>query len=320
MTIEELADVVFTMGENVNTLCKVLSLPKVDGTVTVGEWLNEWFVGKEKKLKTTTAKGYRHDLNYYILPSLGFVKLAELTYAQIQTFLNGIAFKNTRKKVGFLLNCALKRAKAIDKIAKNPYDAVELDGVKSEHYPPLEFDQQNAVMKKIQRGLFKSIFYFLCCTGLRIGEFLAIDFAKDIDVDKMEIIISKSKNRYGEITVPKTESGIRRIPFLPELFPCIAELNENQKQTALTYNMVRLFFYRLFKRLDMKGFNLHSMRHTFISICYSVGIRINYIKEIVGHSKIEMTLNVYTHRLKQGDSPILHYLERLATVNNLKGQ
>ena len=106
---------------------------------------------------------------------------------------------------------------------------------------------------------------------------------------------------------PKTESSIRTIPFLASLDSHLKILSG----TPLTYNSVRLFFKRKYAKLGFKGLNLHTFRHTFISLCYIAGIPVKVIQTMAGHSDVNLTLNIYTHVLKKGNSKLLDYIKRL---------
>lgn len=152
------------------------------------------------------------------------------------------------------------------------------------------------------------MFRFLCCTGLRIGECLALDFKKDIDKESKFITVNKSlDSRSGKIDTPKTKTSIRQVPFLPDLLPLIKTLSKSK----FTYNAVRLHFERIYNTLGIKEANIHTFRHTFVSLCYASGMSAKRIQSIVGHAEINTTLNIYTHILKKGTSPIYDYLKRL---------
>lgn len=57
---------------------------------------------------------------------------------------------------------------------------------------------------------------------------------------------------------------------------------------------VRRAFTRLMDRLNIKGVNLHTLRHTFASHCVLNGVDILTIKEFLGHSRVTTT-EIYTH-------------------------
>ena len=44
-----------------------------------------------------------------------------------------------------------------------------------------------------------------------------------------------------------------------------------------------------------EDFTPHCMRHTFATRCYEKGVKEKVVQKILGHSKLDMTLNVYTH-------------------------
>ena len=46
-------------------------------------------------------------------------------------------------------------------------------------------------------------------------------------------------------------------------------------------------------------FTPHCMRHTFATRCYEKGVREKVIQKILGHSKLDMTLNIYTHTTEE---------------------
>lgn len=45
----------------------------------------------------------------------------------------------------------------------------------------------------------------------------------------------------------------------------------------------------------IENFTMHSLRHTFATKCFELGIEPKIVQEILGHSNISMTMNIYTH-------------------------
>ena len=48
-------------------------------------------------------------------------------------------------------------------------------------------------------------------------------------------------------------------------------------------------------KLKIKHINFHSLRHTFATNCISLGIDYKTVSELLGHSDISTTLNLYVH-------------------------
>ena len=290
----------------VDVLFKLFGAPS---ELTLEEWLKEWFsTYKEGRLKSSTLRDYRMYMDRYIIPALGSVKLVDLDGVALQKFINGIERPNMKKKIAFLLRSALEKAKKTRRLYFNPFDSVELPKNKGKHYKPLEFDIQDKILHNASER-YAYAFRFLCCTGMRVGEFLALDFNKDVNRRRRLIFISKTVDiDTGELqSSPKTESSFRAVPYIAELDEVVDYLCEHK----YTYYSLRLYFSRLYRRMRLKGYNLHTFRHTFVSVCCSVGMRAKTVQSIVGHSDINLTLNLYTHVLRKGRSFLYDYVKKL---------
>lgn len=152
-----------------------------------------------------------------ITEGLGIYPLERITPEILQNYLESVEKSNTRAKQGFLINRALNKAVALGKIERNPYAAIEPLAHNTVHYRHLEFSEQEKMYEYFSKDeKYKAVFMILCCTGLRIGEFLALDLEKDVDFEEGVIRVSKSVDtRSGELRVwTKTESGRRSVPVL----------------------------------------------------------------------------------------------------------
>ncbi|MCM1533205.1 MAG: site-specific integrase [Corallococcus sp.] len=98
----------------------------------------------------------------------------------------------------------------------------------------------------------------------------------------------------GNVTTPKTATSIRTLP----MFSRTAELFEQGKSgNVFTYprKVYQNSMLKICKRLNFDGINIHSLRHTFATRCSEQGIAVKVVQKWLGHSTLEMTLNVYTH-------------------------
>lgn len=304
----------------IKEVIRLLSFLVDDESEPFGVWLHKWHeLYKKDRLKDRTVQELERYIDDRIIPVLGKIRLSDLHGAELQAFVNSIERGNTRKKIAFILNASLRKAVALRKILFNPFDSVEVPGYRKGHYRALEFDEQNAICNYYLNPVaynnylnvepMKAVFFFMCCTGMRIGEFLALDMKKDIDRRRRKIRIDKSMDKEtGKISSTKTESSTRTISYLPELQPYIDEISRNE----YTYYSISEHFRKLYKRLKIFGANIHSFRHTFVSMCYRAGIRDKYIQLYVGHADITTTMNVYTHGMDRGTSPLFEYILDLA--------
>lgn len=63
-------------------------------------------------------------------------------------------------------------------------------------------------------------------------------------------------------------------------------------------NMGSREFDRLIKAAGVKRITIHGLRHTCATLMIQSGESVNVVQKHLGHSKVEMTLNIYAHVLK----------------------
>ena len=275
--------------------------------LSLKDWLLTWYNDfKKETLRPSSQRSYEMLMEKYIFPALGKIKLIALTVEQVQIFLNGIKAGNTRKKLHLTLSACLKKAVVLKKISFNVCDAVELPKVKKEKRRPFEYSEQVKILEIDNK--YTQAFFFLCATGLRVGEFLALtedDFYYDQHFFKVDKAIAN-----GMLGDPKSESSNRIVYFCDSLLKNF----DIKLLGTFTYNSLKLGFARLLKSLGIKGVSLHSTRHTFATICHSLGINDKILQTLLGHSTMAMTQDVYTHLLKKGSSKLRDYLEEFCVL------
>lgn len=179
--------------------------------------------------------------------------------------------------------------------------------------------------------------YILFNTGLRISEFCGLT-PDDIDFENHVIHVRRQLLRLHDgkkmllyIETLKTENGYRAVPMLPDVEktfrmviaerPKVQEKviwNEDHTESATgflwvdqngNYEVAQHWsnhfrwaaakFNRIYKD-ELPEVTPHVARHTFCSNCAAAGMAPKTLQVIMGHSSIEVTLNVYTH-LESGD-------------------
>lgn len=150
-------------------------------------------------------------------------------------------------------------------------------------------------------------------TGMRIGETLALKWG---DIDWTHNIISVHRNvvkaydpetksdRYF-VGTPKTKSGYREIPLLPALRKELRAIGGKSPDPGFfivgnsdrpkANNTVRETYSRFLKRYRLPDINFHGLRHTYATLLVESGGDIKTISELLGHSKVSLTLDLYVH-------------------------
>lgn len=280
--------------------------PKRDpNDITLETWYKKYFktYRESEKFKEKTKTTYCRQARR-IMDALGSVKIKRLTELDIKNFLNTVS-EGQRDKFYDIINAILKKAVANRIIDFNPCAALKRPRYKQLKFRAYQLEEQNYMLEHVEPP-FNEVFYILCCTGLRIGEFLAL--TKD-DIFENYVLVNKNKDSAGNI-IPSTKTGeSRRVTILPGLFDYMpADLI-----ATFRYNVVSNACRSVYKKFG--NVNLHGARHTFASMAHFVGIDDKKIQRELGHTTLAMTTDVYTDIIDNGaGGRILEYFKRLSEV------
>ena len=152
----------------------------------------------------------------------------------------------------------------------------------------IETNKIQEMLESITHPITKDFVTVQLLTGLRAGELLAIT-PKDIDIKNKTLSVSKTKHSSGIFTSPKTLSSIRTIEINDETLDILirymssSETIFNTNLSTLNHNL---------KKIKL---STHMFRHTHVALLVEAGVPIKVISERLGHSKIDTTLDIYTH-------------------------
>ncbi len=155
-------------------------------------------------------------------------------------------------------------------------------------------------------------------TGMRIGEVCGITY-EDIDFLKHCVSVNKTIYRMVDysrhdkgvrssriiINTPKTRSSQRVIPLSPvvakwykkslDLYGHKSWYVASNAPKATEPRTMREHYKRLLKACGLRYIKFHGLRHTFASTLILNKTDPKTVAALMGHSSVDMTLNVYSH-------------------------
>lgn len=280
---------------------------RAEAPLLYGEWLTEWAsLFKIGKLRADYKAEFLKRVDT-VRRQFGDVRLRDLTAIELQKYISSLPRANTAVKIFDVINGSLQKAEDVGLISKNPCRALERPTYQKQRRRAFEADEQVAMLNALD-GKHKEAFFFLCCTGLRVGEFLALDKSK-VDFERHIITVSESQSlKSGKNGATKTSAGIRKVYFTDELFNTF----DIELLGCFTYSGIKKAFSKAIKKLGLKDISVtHSCRHTYASMLACMGVPAKVIQKQMGHASIVTTMDVYADLLLGGDSPIYKYIEGL---------
>jgi len=239
---------------------------------------------------------------------------------------------SVRKSFGFL-NTALKRAALLEYIQCNPCDRAKSPAMSKSKGAALCEDEVLR-MSNLLRGhpdrRFASAVRLALATGIRRGEVCGLRW-QDIDFSSSQISVANSlvevnmaDSKNGEslkLKDVKTDASERRVTVDKETLEWLKRHKENQqyqlayydgKQSDETPVMAGKFgeWYRpcaltkdfeAFKQDHRFDIRFHDLRHTHASLLIKSGVSIVTVSKRLGHAKVSITMDVYSHLLPGQD-------------------
>lgn len=266
-------------------------------------FLEEFWINKKEELAERSACEYRRMLNVVKEHFMHNV-LKKINEDDVQEFLAKRS-PGTRIKYYDMLKSIFQEALRRRSVSENPCTFVKRPRYKSKKIRCYEFDEQNVMLATLPQD-YANLFFFLCCTGLRISEALALT---PDDVKRNYILVNKTVDTKTNKVVYSTKNEEeRKVVYLPQLLNYL-DFAFISKTSYRTLNRTFVLYYKQFK-----GVNLHSTRHTYASIAHHVGIDDKLLQNQLGHKTLAMTQDTYTELMITGSSPILDYFEELKSV------
>lgn len=286
--------------------CRIGQRPEKSGSNTkLSDWLNVW-IKSQAFLKPTTKRVYMSHIENQIIPKIGSISLKRLSAEILQNFVNELNLSvATIKTVFSILKSALSAAEDRGYII-NIWSKVKVPKKTADIVRVLTENEQQKLEQILNDK--EDIGIWICLyTGLRIGEVCALKW-DNVDFDTATITVAGTQTRAEngiEITSPKSESSKRKIPipaFLMDKLNSISRANEyvlSKKCKPYDVRTYRRHFKKLLKTAELPDIKYHSLRHTFATRALEVGMDYKTLSEILGHSTVSITLDLYAHSLDE---------------------
>jgi len=223
-----------------------------------------------------------------------------------------------------VVNRIFKYAVLMDILDSNPFDKVikpksRQTQRKGNFLTKEELKEFLKLAQTTTLSYFFPLVHLMAYTGLRQGEALALKWS-DIDFENKKITVNKTAARIKEkqtLQTPKTKNSKRVISIDSATLSILKSWKKDQIKiyfkngkhfegddnfifTNQRGDWVHIHnFIPYFKRFvtdhKLKPITPHGLRHTHASLLFSAGVEPKNISDRLGHSTVQITLDLYTH-------------------------
>ncbi|MBW8826818.1 MAG: site-specific integrase [Acidobacteria bacterium] len=296
------------------------------GAITVKEYVEEWLaISLPLQVRASTVDNYGNVLRRHLLPTFGEGSLCEVGPTNLQKLYAEKRREGLSPRSVALLHSVVRRmlgdALREGHVSENVARKVRQPRVPRRHGRTLTPEQARLLLTAAHEHPLEGLVILGLCGGLRPGEAYALRWT-DIYFDTSTVFVRHSltalgKGRY-EVGETKTAGSVRSV-VLPESW-CrrLAALPQSGEHVVSTStgtrydpNNGRRQFKALTKAAGVGEWHPHELRHSAASLLLSEGVPLKVVSEMLGHSSVAITGDVYAHVLPAARSAAATALEGL---------
>lgn len=303
--------------------------------LSMQEWVLEFLENyKKNELKVTTYSSYLYIYRNFIEDSeLGKMPLDKVTTDILQRYYNGKIREGysskTVREIGTIINSAFNMAVKLRMLSENPNLYTSVPKKVKYEAKVLCKEEVDRIISEAKEEELYPIIVVTVYTGMRKGEVMALKW-ENVDFEERKIYVKNSlcrvedeqpdekgrrHSRY-EVLEPKTKKSIRTIPMLDEVYDALMMQKIRQMQDKEQYKDIymdcgfvfadrmgnylpqRTFmekYHNFLQKYHITDIRFHDLRHTFATLLIEADVSMKVVQELLGHSTITTSMDIYTH-------------------------
>jgi len=277
---------------------------------TLGTIIDRYMAEDFLTLRHSTQTTNKSLIDLHIRPKWEDVRLADVSAMAVKQWLDKLPFGAASKaRARNMLSKLMDLAMLWEYIpvGRNPMELVRVKGStkRQKEIVILTPDQFKALVEELAEPYDLMMVLVSGCLGLRVSETLALKW-RDFNFDECTLSIGQVFTHGQVQNVPKTDASGNEIPVHPKLCETLRTWRTKQKhdyswvfasaKTGSPFSdatILNNYIKPAAAKLGIKGVGWHTFRHSYKSWMAAAKISPAQMKDLMRHSDIETTMNVY---------------------------
>jgi integrase len=298
------------------------NMPVPPANLTVADFLADWLTHIKRHVRASTWTAYEGNVRLHLGPRIGRKKLTRLGPRDVRLMIDAMRTDTigarTIQYVHATLRAALEHAYREELVPRNVAKLVRVERPKVTPKEPLSVEEARKLLDATTDDPRHALWVLLVMLGLRRSEVCGLRW-EHVDFAARTLRVCQTVQRVeGRLQVlgTKTRRSNRTVPLPARALYALAEHHRRLQEqhgepgqpwppdyyvfghrhgTALEPRTVTKLWNELCAEHGLRVVPLHGLRHTCVSLLLALGVHPRIVMEIVGHSAMEMTMNVYGH-------------------------
>jgi len=266
----------------------------------VGKLLDEWLEDLDGTVSRRTYLNRESLIRIHLKPSLGSVKVEDLTPRDVRKLL--------RSKLEDLAPSTVKRLHLILKSAlpSRAMEGVKPPRIETNELHVLSKDQLLHLLETVKGDRLEGVYVLGAVCGLRIGESLGLRW-EDVSFESQTVQIRRTVWR-GRVFQPKTSNSRRTLRLPKRALDSLIRLGNESDADGYLFgtsngnpidpaNFHRWSWTPTIRKCGLDGLTYHQLRHGAASLLLNQNVPVPVVSRYLGHANPSVTLRIYAHCL-----------------------
>lgn len=300
----------------------------------LSDYLERW-VRDARNIRASTRHGYQAVIAYHLAPTIGAVRLVDLTPLHVETALAQLAptmSAKTLRNTHAVLRRGLGQAVRAGLVSRNvaSREFVDAPRVPAEEPRALSAAEVHRLVEQLRGDRLEALFLVAIGTGLRQGELLGLAW-EDVDLERgrlhvrRELVRRDGAYRRDEL---KTTRSRRTVPLADPLIEALRAHRDrviaagfvptttgpvftNTAGAPLSGSWLTHHFYALLAAAGIPRLPFKNLRTTFSTRLFEGGVQDRQIADLLGHTRTKTTQAHYISTAASSQAKALEVIAEL---------